>query len=76
MLAVLTNSIASAGLAIMPAFSMFAYTDAFALYALTLLLAVLTLEAFAFCLAFDAGLAAPTLVDGIFINGMTQARAV
>jgi hypothetical protein len=37
---------------------------------------MLTLESFALCLAFGAGLAALTLVDGIFINGMTQARAV
>ena len=55
---------------------MFAGTCALTLYAFTLLLTMLTLEPFAFFLAFDAGLAAPTLVDGILINEMAEGAAV
>jgi hypothetical protein len=76
MLVVLTDAVASAEFAALASLSMFADTRALALYALTLLLAVLTLKAFAFCLAFDAGLAAPTLVDGKLVNDVAESVAV
>ena len=70
------NSVSATEFAVLSAFSMFAGTCALTLYAFTLLLTMLTLGPLAFCLAFDAGLAAPTLVDGILINEMAEGAAV
>ena len=76
MLAAFADALTSAEFAALAVFSMFAHADTLTLYAFTLLLTMLTLEAFSFCLAFGAGLAAPTLVDSKLINGVAESVAV
>ena len=75
MFVVLTDAVAFAEFATCFNLTVFANTCALTLYAFTLFLTMLTLDSFAVCLAFGAGLAAPSLINSKLINGMTESVA-